>query len=107
MDNILYWILLILFLILFGMLILSLGLVLLKSIGIILRTNIKKTNVSQLKNLKTTCTWTLYFVVGVVVVSILSHLTASTPSIDGENAIAELIKVDLNGDSQWINITRI
>jgi pimeloyl-ACP methyl ester carboxylesterase len=104
MENILHWILLILFFILFGLLILSLGLVLLKSVGIILRAIFKKTNVSQLKHLKTTCIWTFYIVVGVIAVSLLSQLTASTPSIDGENAIAELIKVDLNGESHWINI---
>ncbi len=104
MENILHWILLVLFFLLLGLLILSLGLVLLKSIGIILRTIFKKTNVSQLKNLKTTCTWTLYLAVGVVVVSLISQLTASTPSVDGEDAIAELTKVTLNGESQWISI---
>ncbi len=107
MGNILHWILLILFFIFLGLLIMSLGLVLLKSIGIIFRAIFKKTNVSQLKNLKTTCIWTLYIVVGVVVVSLLSQLTATTPPIDGDNSIAELIKVELNGEAQWINIRGI
>ncbi len=107
MGNIIHWILLILFFIFLGLLIMSLGLVLLKSIGIIFRAIFKKTNVSQLKNLKTTCIWTLYIVVGVVAVSLLSQLTATTPPIDGDNSIAELIKVELNGESQWINIRGI
>lgn len=104
MENILHWILLILFLVLFGLLILLLGLLLWKSFGILLRAILKKTNVNQIKTLKATCMWTLYIAVGVVTVSLLSQFAVSTPSIDGKDAIAELTKVTLNGESHWISI---
>ena len=104
MENILHWILLVLFFILFGLLILSLGLLLLKSIGIILRAMLKKTGINELRNLKAIGIWTFCIIVGIVAVSMMSQITASTPPIDGEDAVSELIKVDLNGESQWINI---
>ena len=34
----------------------------------------------------------------------ISQLTASTPAIDGENSIAELRQVSLNGRKEWISI---
>lgn len=35
---------------------------------------------------------------------IISQFTASTPPIDAENSISELIKIDLNGRKQWISL---
>ena len=34
----------------------------------------------------------------------VSQLTASTPPIQGENSIAELVEVELNGRKQWISL---
>lgn len=64
----------------------------------------KKTNSKQLTYLKKT----VVFFVAVVVLNmgliIISQFTASTPPIDAENSISELIKIDLNGRKQWISL---
>lgn len=64
----------------------------------------KKTNSKQLMYLKKT----VVFFVAVVILNmgliIISQFTASTPPIDAENSISELIKLDLNGRKQWISL---
>lgn len=64
----------------------------------------KKTNSKQLMYLKKT----VVFFVAVVILNmgliIISQFTASTPPIDAENSISELIKIDLNGRKQWISL---
>ena len=64
----------------------------------------KKTNSKQLIYLKKT----VVFFVAVVILNmgliIISQFTASTPPIDAENSISELIKIDLNGRKQWISL---
>lgn len=64
----------------------------------------KKANSKQLMYLKKT----VVFFVAVVILNmgliIISQFTASTPPIDAENSISELIKIDLNGRKQWISL---
>ena len=44
------------------------------------------------------------FILAFIALIAVSQLTASTPPIQGENSIAELVEVELNGRKQWISL---
>lgn len=64
----------------------------------------KKTNPKQTARLKKAA---LLFAAAIILnagLVTVSQLTATTPKIAGENSIAELTRVELNGRKQWISI---
>jgi len=79
---------------------------LLQSVFFIIMRLSKKVNTKQkqLTRIKKTA---LFFAVIIIINSAFiafTQFTASTPPIDGENSISELIELELNGRKQWISL---
>jgi pimeloyl-ACP methyl ester carboxylesterase len=93
-----------LFLTLTVLTILALMTTLVLGVRVLIAGGVSKTNIRLVVSLKKAaffCLALTFLNLGVVYVS---QITASTPPINAENSIAELVKLDLNGRKQWISL---
>src|SRR5690554_5343596 len=93
-----------LFLTLTVLTILALMTTLVLGVRVLIAGGVSKTNIRLVVSLKKAASFCLaltFLNLGVVYVS---QITASTPPINAENSIAELVKLDLNGRKQWISL---
>jgi pimeloyl-ACP methyl ester carboxylesterase len=104
MQNIGHMILNLLFLTLLVLTIVSLGITLVKSVIIAWKLLMKNKQGINKKGYLVTVTRCAIFAALTLFVMGISQWTASTPKIEGENAISELREVTFNGRKQWISI---
>ncbi len=104
MGNIFHWIFTVLFFVLCFVFIVTIGILLINGMALLIKFILKKQNGVHMKVIRSSMMGLCLVVTGILTVIFLSQNTATTPPIEGEDSIAELIKVDLNGESQWISV---